>query len=311
MMQEQLMLELFNGLINVQGQINETLMAIKNLQTKSLIETWSPLVTIIVGILLVLLQLDSQHKSNIETQNEKLRCDLRLQLRTDICEHIDNLSSLITEAGGFPNALAVSIIVAKADKNFGILPEPIPQRVPQFNEINSLINSRACRVMSTFEKYEIVCPNLNIFKTAIIVAMEDFRDVSQEYMRVLLTFLPFDATDEYRVKTGISVFNRPLPDAAHLAEIQNIGQKYEAVLHDFASWIYDLNIETQNLALGHLFPENKIPSRCPIDPRCIVIKTDKESIEKLTQYFENETAWGKNKIEAEKAVQEMVSQEMK
>lgn len=305
------MLELFNGLINAQGQINETLMAIKDLQTKSFMETWSPLVTIIVSIILLFWQLHRQHKSSIEAQNEKLRCDLRLQLLEDIGRHIDTINGLVVSAVGFPRSLDLSILVAKIYAESGGGAKPLSQRVLNFNQSNDRVRGAAIELIKTVEGYELVMPQLKIFQLATNVFLEDFQYVSLEYMRVLLTFLPFDATDEDRVKTGISVFNRPLPDAAHLAEIQNIGQKYEAVLHDFASWIYDLNIETQNLALGHLFPENKIPSRCPIDPRCIVIKTDKESIEKLTQYFENETAWGKNKIEAEKAVQEMVSQEMK
>lgn len=305
MTQEQLLLELFNGLLVLQEKTNEILVGIPKAEstweiwTKYHIPNFLQLITILVGIGIVIWQVNKQHKSNVEVQNEKLRCDLRLQLREEIGKHIDALNNLTVSASGFPRSLNLSILVAKTDAEFKRLPRPLPQRVPAFNQVNRDVSNAAIELIKTIERYELVMPQLKIFQLAINVFLTDFNNSSNEYMRALLTFLPSDTSDEDRLNTGISVHNRPLPNPEQLVEIQAIGNRYANTLDDLGSWIYDLNIEIQNLALGHLFPNNHIPSRSPIDPDCIVIKTDKESIEKLTQYFESETGWGKSKIEAE------------
>lgn len=310
MSQEQLLLELFNGLLQLQKDTNEILASASQKEdswdvwTKYHIPNFLQSIAILVGIFVVVWQVNKQHKSNVEVQNEKLRCDLRLQLREEINRHIDKLNALTVSASGFPNALKISILVAKSDAEFGKVSKPLPQRVPAFNRVNYDIGGVAIELIKTIERYELVVPQLKIFQLALNVFLHDFNAVSSEYMRVLLTFLPFDASDEDRLRTGVSVYNRPLPEQRQLIEIQLIGDKYAEVLYNLGSWIYDLNIEIQNLALGHLFKKDKLPSRNPIDPNCIVIKTDKESMEKLTSYFENETDWGKSKIEAEKSAKE-------
>lgn len=317
MTQEQLMLELFNGLLRLQEQTNEILIGISNKEstweiwTKYHIPNFLQLITILVGIGIVIWQVNKQHKSNIEVQNEKLRCDLRLQLREEISKRIDKLNNLTVIASGFPRSLNYSIIVAKADAEFRRTPQPLPQRVPAFNQANYDVSGAAIELMKIIECYELVMPQLKVFQLAINVFLEDFNRASSEYRNTLLTFLPFDASDEDRVKTGISVYNRPLPNSEQLVTIQEIGNRYADTLNDFGSWIYDLNIEIQNLALGHLFPDNLISSRSPIDPDCIVIKTDRESVKRLTKYFETETAWGKNKIEAEESAREKILQRAK
>ena len=71
---------------------------------------------------------------------------------------------------------------------------------------------------------------------------------------------------------------------------------------ELINYLYDLNVELQNIFLSKLF-NNKVPRRQPLDPKIKVISTEsKEELEKLRKYFEEETNWGRNKQRSKQEV---------
>lgn len=63
----------------------------------------------------------------------------------------------------------------------------------------------------------------------------------------------------------------------------------------------DFRKEIQNLLLSKTF-ERKLKSREPLDPKYFAISTDDIRIKELENYFEKESAWGKNKQTVEDEV---------
>ena len=309
-MHDQILLDIFNSLGSLQLQAFEFFQALSNGNKETTWELWSKyyipnilqLVAIIMGIWMVRHQIEKQHISNLESQNEKIRTDLKLQLRQEIETTIDKLNSLTAIARNFPSSLAMSLIAPKADIKFGRQPRPIPQRLPAFNERNAEIQNECVKLIVAIEKYEIVAPQLKVFQTAVNVFHCDFRQVFLDYMNELLKILPFDTSDEQRLKTGIAVFMQPLPTAEQEEKLRQLGETYSAILDDLGGWLMDFRTEIQTITLGKLFPENKASIRQPIDPDCIVIKTDPESISKVISHFESRTQWGREKKEIEEQV---------
>ena len=103
-------------------------------------------------------------------------------------------------------------------------------------------------------------------RMAMHVFHKDFMTISQSYMLALLKVLPMDAPN--------GLINQPLPTPQQEKSLKELGEKYSNVLEDLGGYLMDLRTAVQTLALGKLFPNNKVGIRQPIDPNIIVIKTD-------------------------------------
>lgn len=262
------------------------------------------LLVILTGIGVAIYQVRKQREIDVEAQKEKIRTDLKLQLRQEIEEVVDQLNNLTAIAANYPASLSMSFTTVKAVIGIGGNPAPISQRFSQFNQMNADIQNAACELIRLIEKYEIVLPELKVFQTAVNVFSKDFRDACYGYGNLLLNILPMDVLEEHKLKTGLSVYNRPLPTPEQDAELKRLGEIYANTLNTFGGWLMDLRVALQNLALKPLFPDNMAKYREPLDPKVVVIRTDPDSLAKLTKYFEEETRWGKEKMVIEQQVKE-------
>jgi hypothetical protein len=295
--QDQLMLEIFNGLLALQEQSHQILASLTDQGIDW--DNWLQLFAILAGIGVVVWQVNKQHKSNIEAQNDKTRTELKIQLRNDLEKYIEELTDATSEATVFPLTLQVSVSMAldSLRQNGGAL--PLRQRHVHFTDVNAKIGRAAVWLISTIEKHLIVAPELDIFRTAINVALEDMRQTGTVYTNDLLQILPMDVPPEYQSQRG-PIINPPLPNGQRMKLIERHGDEYRKAVGTLNAWIYDLRVAIQNVALIDLFPANRLECRKPLGNSEIVINPkDPEAISRLRDYFENETTWGKNKQEAE------------
>jgi hypothetical protein len=308
--QDQLLLELFNGLLNLQDQGHEILQRISapesgwDIWAKYHIPNILQLLTILVGIGIVIWQVNKQHRSNLETQDEKIRTDLRIQLRADLEKHIQEFGDLTSTAVIFPFSLKWGITSQRLAIENGMTARPLKFRLPEFHERNNSIVSEAIKIICMVEKHLIIAPELAIYKTAMNVFLKDFADVNRQYSKELEDVLPFDVPKESQEHLGFSLIKKPIASVEKQASLDKIGQQYQETLHTVGGWIDDLRVSIQNIALGNLFIGNHVEYRQPVDKSVIVIKTDAESIRRVDYYFEHETAWGKNKREIEAEVRD-------
>lgn len=296
------MLELFNGLLVLQEQSHHILASLTDHGIDW--DNWLQLLAILAGIGVVIWQVDRQHKSSIEAQNEKIKTELKIQFRNDLERHIDELTDATSEATVFPLSLQIAISMALANQQQGAPPFPLRQRYFHFTDINTEISKASVLLISTIEKHLIIAPELDIFRMAIHVALRDIQQASREYGSDLLKVLPMDVPPEHQSQHG-TVFNPPLPNPQQIGMLVEHGEKYRQAAGMLGAWVYDLRVSIQNFALSGLFPGNRLECRNPLGKDEIVINTyDPQAIRQLQDYFENETAWGKSKKEADDWVRE-------
>jgi hypothetical protein len=148
------------------------------------------------------------------------------------------------------------------------------------------------------ERYQIVDPRINIFRTAIAVAHHDMMETFRPLFSFLLRILPDDIP---RPDGSYVLVNVISPSDEQVNELKILVDAYKAASDDMGCYLCDLNVELQNTLLSNLFPQ-KVPRRKPLDPRFKVISTEPDEIEKLQKYFDEETDWGKKKKQTEQSV---------
>jgi hypothetical protein len=140
------------------------------------------------------------------------------------------------------------------------------------------------------ERWQVIDLRLTIFRTAMNAA---FFDVMQSYTKafdLIMPWVPFDLPNGVRWTP---------PDSIKVAEIgSNLDQVIDR-LGIVGAYAHDFRTEMQNALLGPLFG-NQVPPRQPIDSRYVVITLKNDVL--LAQYFEKDTAWGRNKGEIEASV---------
>ncbi len=91
------------------------------------------------------------------------------------------------------------------------------------------------------------------------------------------------------------------PSEAQLQKLDELVGIYKNAAEVLGWYLYDLNVELQNIFLSKLF-NNKAPRRQPLDPKAIVVSTEPAAIERLRKYFEEDTDWGRHKRDIENEV---------
>ena len=107
--------------------------------------------------------------------------------------------------------------------------------------------------------------------------------------------LPPERTGERDV---VTVWPNPITEEEMSNEMQPLIDEYVEACSILSNYLYDLGLEAQIQYLGALFKE-KPQRRKPLDPRYIVVTSDPEDAERLENYFNNETEWGRAQREAE------------
>ena len=91
------------------------------------------------------------------------------------------------------------------------------------------------------------------------------------------------------------------PTVKQIEQLEELTNFYKSASDDMGSYLFDLNVELQNIFLSKLF-DNKVKKREPLDPSVKVITTVPSEVEQLKNYFENETPWGEMKKKTEEDV---------
>lgn len=240
------------------------------------------IVGIIIGALIVIWKL-----------RENFREQLRLNIFNEINSKIEAANTAYIKANTFASFVPIKLSLYKNQIEMGFNPVPIKDRVLNFHELHFNAKDTFSALLGIFEKYEIVNPNLVIFKTAFSAANYDvdkaFEALSSEFAK----YLPMDVAESEIQRIGTNIIVPTLPNDDQLSQLKALERAYSDKMTDILSYLYDLKIEAQNLFLGKLF-KNRVPSRQPLDPECIVITTDQNKIKELERYFKEDTPWGKN-----------------
>lgn len=266
------------------------------------------LLGIAVSASLIIWQIGRQHKSNFELQRENHREKLKLEIYSEYRKKISESLDKVGSAGNNARTILTHFNIFVSQVSKGIPPLPIHEREPVFREIHFAAINSITSLIFLLEEYEIINPDLEIFRTAFSCASRTMTDTFFPFQQVLLDFLPYDVPLQDQEKVGTDVVIPKVPSKNDLEKITEVTQPYIDAAMDATCYISDLAHEAQNIFLGSLFAHRLSP-RKPIDPKHVVISAAPQEVSKLKKYFFEETEWGKNAKKVEEEVRQQLKKE--
>lgn len=248
------------------------------------------IIGIIVGVCVIVWQLGRQHKSALRLQCENYKEQLRLDVYQEFSKVLEEANEKTSDVGMYLWLIPSQLYLFIDQINSGFRPATVRSRAIECcnkyeEESISIIN-----LLRLFEKYEIISPELDIFKLAVNVAIYDMRETFNPLHSILLQILPRDIVDN---SGNPQLDNVITPTQEQMSELDMLADAFKEACDNLIGYLHDLNTELQGIFLGRLF-DNKIKKREPIDPSIKVITTEEKEVSILKKYFEEETAWGKN-----------------
>ena len=252
---------------------------------------------IFVGAFVVVWQLGRQHKQAMELQKENAREQLRLQVYQEFAPVLVDASDKAINAGTYVALMAINMHAYSVQCARGLKPAPLKERAIEFCRRHHDAANEIVKIIRLIEKYQVVTHDLEIFQLALNVASHDLRETFSPLYESMLAILPMDIL----TPNGTQAMNVICPTSQHIQDFETLTSAYVAAKDDFEGYLFDLNVELQNIFLSNLF-NNRVLRRKPISPIVKVISTDKEAVDELRKYFEEETPWGLNKSRIEREV---------
>ena len=266
------------------------------------------LLGILISASLIIWQIDKQHRNNFELQKENSREKLKLEIYTEYSKTIYDASNKTILANSSASAIVMNFNFFVDQISKGRTPLPISKREPIFRETHFAAIDSITALLFALEKYEIINPNLEIFRTAFSYAQSCMSEAYNPFQTVLLEFLPQDVPLQEQVKLGTDVIIPKSPSKEDFQRILEVAQPYIDATMEVISYTSDLSKEAQHIFLGNLFC-HRIPPRKPIDPKYVVISTEPKEVVKLKKYFLEETEWGKEQKRVNDEVHQSVKKE--
>jgi uncharacterized membrane-anchored protein YhcB (DUF1043 family) len=256
------------------------------------------LIGLIVGVVIVVLQLNRQHRSTLQIQQDNAREKLKLRLHEILVQKVRKLSHANLSAAMYANMILYNWENFQRRLALGITPLPIKERAPEFLKLHTEANNALNELIEEFISWSIAFPGLQIFQVALLAANHDAWEAFKTLFTALPRVLPIDPPEGVPENVPGPIILGVLSNEETI-KLKELVARYKDAMDDIRYYIQDLTIEAQNNLLSGLF-NRRVPPRKPLDPTHKVISTEPAQAARLLLFFENETAWGKAKAIAEK-----------
>lgn len=226
----------------------------------------------LVGAVMIIYQLGRQHKHEMKLQKENFREKLRLDVYQEFSPVLKAANDMTQRSGMYAIFISLHMRNYHDQLKNGFNPPPISDRAIEFSKRHYEALGSATNLILLFEKYEIISPGLNIFKFALMAAHHDMEQAFAPLYELLLQILPVDMTTASGAQQVLNVIR---PSEAQLQKLDKLVGAYKNAEESSGSYLYDLNVELQNIFMSKLF-NNMVPKRQPLDPKAIVVSTEPE-----------------------------------
>lgn len=243
------------------------------------------IVPLLVGVVMVIYQMERQHKDNYLLQLSNHKEELKLKVYKEISEYVSCAMQSYEENQILINLLMGQyhncIICQDANSN----PSPkIYTKDTELSDAHSAMLRSIAQLMNKLAEYEIVDKNIEIFRIALASAFQLISEAYLEFQRQIFAYLPCDISKERREQLGVNIKHVKSPSQQDIEAIEESFNCYtEANLEGYC-FVSDLSREAQNVLLGNLF-NNQVPPREPSDSNYVVVTTKPEEFERLRVYF--------------------------
>lgn len=210
---------------------------------------------------------------------KQARMGLKVELYREILAAVD-------KQGDGERELSIKLRVLNSLIGVWLTPDQFPGIRPSPNttwaELNELVHkcqNDGADLMIFIEKWQIVDPRLDIFRSAFGVALRDIRQSWTTLAQLVGAVIA--------AAPGAPIPAGPPKDA--LEEARKASDQLINAASKLSAWAADFQLEVQALLLSDLFP-NRLAHRQPLDPEYFVVRLDQATA--LKDYFENQTQWG-------------------
>jgi xanthosine utilization system XapX-like protein len=240
---------------------------------------------LLVGVVMVIYQMERQHKDNYLLQISNHKEELKLKVYKEISEYVGCAMQSYEENQILINSLMRQyhncLICQDDNRN----PSPkIYTKDTELSDAHSRMLRSLAQLMNKLAEYEIVDKNIEIFRTALASAFQLILDAYLEFQRHIFAYLPSDVPKERLEQLGVNIKHAKSPSQQDIKEIEHSFNSYTAANLEGYCFVSDLSREAQNVLLGNLF-NNQVPPRKPSDSRYVVVTTKPEDVERLKVYF--------------------------
>jgi hypothetical protein len=247
----------------------------------------------ILGAVVVVWQIRKQFSYALAQSRHNEVLKLRLSLYQEIVPTAHAVQDALIELQGYIRKFETDVILFRQMAQDGRAWSVPEARVPLLIEKNSRVDQRAVDIIFFVERWQIAYPRLDLFKTAVNVALHEMRAAWQPYFSTVLHMMPAQVPPG-DPRQGLLLPWQP-PDAEGVLRLEQLTNEFNTALSRLSDWLHDLQVELQNLFLGELF-EHKAPCRQPLDPDLVVVRLDRH--EELKRHFEEETNWVATRLES-------------
>lgn len=261
---------------------------------------------------MIVWQLNRQHNSSLAVQEETFRKNLRAELYESLQKSISDANSAVASASTFARLVPISLVNYREQARLGLVSATsgpaVRERAPKFAELHYAVSNSVVDLIFIFESYAIAVPEFQVFQHALNSALYDSGEAFGPLHSELIRFLPTDlssASSDPALNPYVHHYVPPPPNDDEIAAIQDLCETYIKAVDDIGCYVFDLQVEAQNLLLGDLYPDQKAHLREPIDPTYKVVTSEKS--DELIHYFREETPWGRSNRATDASVRESLS----
>ncbi len=219
-----------------------------------------------------------QLKKQRDLQYERYKTELKLKVYEKLAEDIENSSpagiatSLHIICGGLDDARKKIVERGKY--------VPPPFSPDSINNDYREVLSKLLKVAGTIEKYEIISPNLPLFREVLV---KKIRELSNAYMP-LINILPYVLLSEKGINEADKLM---IFQDADVKVLEERIASFSNIAWDITGFLSDIQVEMQNSLLGAFF-DRKLPTRVPKTQGLLVLTSENEAMLRKAKDYLNE-----------------------
>lgn len=251
----------------------------------AVISSLATVLTAVVGLGVVFFQIGRQARNAIKQNKLNEAIKLKISIYDQTVATSEKAQAAVIEFTSFLRQFSLHLNFIRVAKENGYQWQQPTARFLDYQRLQSEAGNSCIMVMTMIDRWQIVEPNLSIFRRCIAMGLDGLRIWQMKQPNVFVQFMPIPGyEDKWKAPEGADL-------ASVMARIN--GELYE--MGRVLAWIGDFQVEMQRLLLGDLFP-NKVEYRDPPDPSQFCIRLDRlEEIESKLRAME----WGKRQVETE------------
>ncbi|MBI3451839.1 MAG: hypothetical protein HY057_03225 [Rhodospirillales bacterium] len=251
----------------------------------------------VLGALVVVWQIGKQARYAIAQNRHNEALKLKLEIYKEIVAVCRDTSRACNDLSAYGPRFYAEVELSskmKSDegRSFFVPKEPIPV----LRNRNIVLAQKLIEIMGLAERWQIIDPRIEVIIKATLAAKYDIDNAYKKYEAIVFKIMPLEPR---KSKPNVTEFYWKTPNEDTIAQLKNIGDRLVNALLDFLGYIYDFQVEMQNLLLGELF-QHKLPAREPLGHDSIVIRLDR--YKELMEYFDQKSAYGRDISRIEKKI---------